>query len=159
MLLFGPSIYTTIHVTNKKKTLDSPTFQRTQEIFIRWIFSNEDKVWRDRGGRPGEETLHSFMNFVLPEPDPVPGKEIEKESQPGEGEASPAPGTVQELEKPNHFGHQPFGGFVILGKDQTERDENGLIGLTTRQPYIVSYCVGDFVAPNKYEIVTGKFFS
>lgn len=34
---------------------------------MRWIFSNEDSVWRDRGGRPHGETLKSFMNFVLPE--------------------------------------------------------------------------------------------
>jgi hypothetical protein len=31
---------------------------------MKWIFGNEDRVWRDRGGRPGEETLQTFINFV-----------------------------------------------------------------------------------------------
>ena len=33
------------------------------EQSIRWIFGNEDRVWRERGGRPGEETLSVFLNF------------------------------------------------------------------------------------------------
>ena len=33
------------------------------EQTIRWIFGNEDRVWRERGGRPGEETLSVFLNF------------------------------------------------------------------------------------------------
>ncbi len=28
---------------------------------MKWIFKNEDRVWRDRGGRPGEETLSAFV--------------------------------------------------------------------------------------------------
>lgn len=33
------------------------------EQSVRWIFGNEDRVWRERGGRPGEETLSVFLNF------------------------------------------------------------------------------------------------
>lgn len=31
---------------------------------IHWIFSNEDRVWRYRGGRDGHETLQQFMLFI-----------------------------------------------------------------------------------------------
>lgn len=34
-----------------------------QEQMMRWVFGNEDRVWRERGGRPGEETLSVFLNF------------------------------------------------------------------------------------------------
>jgi hypothetical protein len=37
----------------------------SQNEIIRWIFRNEDKVWRDRGGRP-EETLSTFLDFIEP---------------------------------------------------------------------------------------------
>lgn len=33
---------------------------------MRWIFTNEDKVWRARGGRPGEETLSQFLALLSP---------------------------------------------------------------------------------------------
>lgn len=93
------------------------------------------------------------MNFVLPEPDHVE-QEHPTSTRPPEQQPNPLPAN-QELEQPNHFGHKPFGGFVVLGKDQIELDAQGLVALTTRQPYIVSYCIGDFVAPDRYEIVTG----
>src|SRR4051812_47983319 len=32
--------------------------------FFTQIFCNEDRVWRDRGGRPGEETLKEFLGFL-----------------------------------------------------------------------------------------------
>lgn len=35
-----------------------------QEEIIHWIFRNEDRVWRYRGGRDGRETLNQFMNFL-----------------------------------------------------------------------------------------------
>lgn len=37
--------------------------RQPQEQLIKWIFGNEDRVWRERGGRPGEETLTTFLNF------------------------------------------------------------------------------------------------
>jgi hypothetical protein len=37
--------------------------RQPQEQIIKWIFGNEDRVWRERGGRPGEETLSTFINF------------------------------------------------------------------------------------------------
>ena len=44
---------------------------------MQWIYKNEDKVWRDRGGRPGEETLTSFTSLVEQQPQhshaPIPG--------------------------------------------------------------------------------------
>eukprot|EP01127_Copromyxa_protea_P023755 TRINITY_DN9050_c0_g1_i1.p1 TRINITY_DN9050_c0_g1~~TRINITY_DN9050_c0_g1_i1.p1 ORF type:complete len:228 (-),score=29.49 TRINITY_DN9050_c0_g1_i1:23-706(-) len=103
------------------------------------------------------------MNFVLPEPVSLPEENSRREEREGEAqegevrreEVGPRETAKEhELEKPHHYGHAPFGGFVILGKDQTERDENGLLMLTTRQPYIVSYCIGDYVAKDRYEIVT-----
>jgi ribosomal protein S18 acetylase RimI-like enzyme len=41
---------------------------KLQYQVMKWIFGNEDRVWRDRGGRPGEETLQTFINFVTIEP-------------------------------------------------------------------------------------------
>jgi hypothetical protein len=35
-----------------------------QEEIIHWVFRNEDRVWRYRGGRDGRETLHQFMSFL-----------------------------------------------------------------------------------------------
>jgi len=35
-----------------------------QENVMRWIYRNEDKVWRNRGGRPGEETLETFTGLL-----------------------------------------------------------------------------------------------
>lgn len=44
---------------------------------MKWIYKNEDKVWRDRGGRPGEETLSSFTSLINPSLQfshvPIPG--------------------------------------------------------------------------------------
>lgn len=45
-------------------TLSYDQFTRqSQEQLIKWVFGNEDRVWRERGGRPGEETLATFLNF------------------------------------------------------------------------------------------------
>ncbi|XP_065897600.1 uncharacterized protein [Dysidea avara] len=35
-----------------------------QEQLMHWIFRNEDRVWRYRGGRDGRETLQQFMGFI-----------------------------------------------------------------------------------------------
>jgi hypothetical protein len=37
-----------------------------QVELMKWVFRNEDKVWRDRGGRPYDETLQMFLNLVAP---------------------------------------------------------------------------------------------
>jgi hypothetical protein len=36
----------------------------TQEELMCWVFHNEDRVWRYRGGRCGHETLQQFMGFL-----------------------------------------------------------------------------------------------
>ena len=38
--------------------------EASQTELVRWIFTNEDKVWRARGGRPGEETLSQFVALL-----------------------------------------------------------------------------------------------
>ena len=35
-----------------------------QEEVMHWVFRNEDRVWRHRGGRDGHETLQQFMSFL-----------------------------------------------------------------------------------------------
>jgi len=35
-----------------------------QEEVMHWIFGNEDRVWRNRGGRDGYETIEQYMNFL-----------------------------------------------------------------------------------------------
>ena len=45
-------------------TLSLDRFPRLPlEQVVKSIFGNEDRVWRERGGRPGEETLAVFLNF------------------------------------------------------------------------------------------------
>ena len=108
------------------------------QIFaMKWIFGNEDRVWRDRGGRPGEETLQSFINFVTvskPVQEPAQPSPLNNVTNP----ATPSnvtPGTVppdtqtapttedEEEDEPkdefsrsemrlDHYGNEPFGGFV-----------------------------------------------
>uniref|UniRef100_A0A7S2G9B8 N-acetyltransferase domain-containing protein n=1 Tax=Haptolina brevifila TaxID=156173 RepID=A0A7S2G9B8_9EUKA len=34
------------------------------EALMRWIFRNEDRVWRQRGGRPGHETVAEYLGFL-----------------------------------------------------------------------------------------------
>lgn len=150
------------------------TGQRSQQILMKWIFSNEDKVWRDRGGRPGEETLTSFMNFILPEekepapsdpmsattagdlPDAIATPPTGADPLQAPREAPlPLPQAVPTASKPNHYGHAPFGGFVVLSSNQTELREDGKLKLATHVPDIVAYAIGDYVAEDKYEIVTG----
>eukprot|EP01125_Pyxidicula_operculata_P010404 TRINITY_DN3421_c1_g2_i2.p1 TRINITY_DN3421_c1_g2~~TRINITY_DN3421_c1_g2_i2.p1 ORF type:complete len:1774 (+),score=439.41 TRINITY_DN3421_c1_g2_i2:2-5323(+) len=122
---------------------------RSQELILKWIFGNEDRVWRERGGRPGEETLLTFYNFVLPE----------------------APGSSNTNEGPNHHGHQPFGGYVVFSEKvfvnyssepelfpQSCTHNKKLLSLPTRFKYlsdlIVSYSIGDWIEPDNFEIVT-----
>jgi hypothetical protein len=56
-----------IHGCLKKCTFTVPLLSLSdslQEEIIHWIFRNEDRVWRYRGGRDGRETLHQFMSFL-----------------------------------------------------------------------------------------------
>ncbi|XP_065061836.1 uncharacterized protein LOC135688772 isoform X1 [Rhopilema esculentum] len=38
--------------------------QNLQEELMHWIFGNEDRVWRYRGGRDGYETIEQYLNFL-----------------------------------------------------------------------------------------------
>ena len=103
------------------------------QIFaMKWIFGNEDRVWRDRGGRPGEETLQSFINFVT-----VPklnGQQATTTSPENQTNTSTSPATStattssaqeslpseDDLKdefthseiRVDHYGNAPFGGFI-----------------------------------------------
>lgn len=35
-----------------------------QEELMHWIFDNEDRVWRYRGGSDGHETLTQYLGFL-----------------------------------------------------------------------------------------------
>ena len=35
-----------------------------QEEVMHWIFGNEDRVWRYRGGRDGYETIDQYLRFL-----------------------------------------------------------------------------------------------
>ena len=37
------------------------------QSLMRWVFRNEDRVWRHRGGRPGHETVGEFLGFLAGE--------------------------------------------------------------------------------------------
>ena len=37
------------------------------QALMRWVFRNEDRVWRHRGGRPGHETVSEFLGFLAGE--------------------------------------------------------------------------------------------
>jgi hypothetical protein len=58
-------------ITNIKRclvenTLLVPITQFSRELqheVLRWVFKNEDRVWRRRGGRPGHETAEAFVGF------------------------------------------------------------------------------------------------
>lgn len=54
--------------------------EELQHTAMRWIFKNEDRVWRHRGGRPGQETAEAYVGFSQPskrsecvERTPIPG--------------------------------------------------------------------------------------
>lgn len=39
--------------------------QDIQKNLMKWIFQNECKVWKDRGGRP-EESINIFLSCISP---------------------------------------------------------------------------------------------
>ena len=45
-----------VQITNLEESL--------QESLMGWIFENEDRVWRYRGGRDGRETYAQFVGFL-----------------------------------------------------------------------------------------------
>lgn len=96
---------------------------------MRWIFNNEDRVWRDRGGRPNTETVNTFLNLILPE------NENDR--------------TI------NHFGRDPLAGFIVAPhKIYTESDGKYALTVSKRDIQLAGYCVGDFVDVYHYEVIT-----
>lgn len=111
---------------------------------MKWIFGNEDRVWRDRGGRPGEETLQTFINFVTitqPADKLNPNMETNNNEDNQPSTTKPNTGSIsnsnsETKEKTNeskrsnnreptdkeettemrsdHYGRFPFGGYVIF---------------------------------------------
>jgi hypothetical protein len=188
----------------------------SQEQLIKWIFGNEDRVWRDRGGRPGEETLSVFLNFCrVYEEDPkqltqaqqqvrlstqaqqelaartAAAAEAARNSVPvAEPSAAPeaplepsgaigsirVPVEAQELLpegeaeaealssfKGHHHGNTPWGGFVTLGSVPKEDTVEALEAMAatiakgatgTANKEIVAYCIGDYIAPDDFEVIT-----
>ena len=100
------------------------------------IFSNEDRIWRDRGERPGDETITGYMNWILPEQE---GTEKDTENK---------------TNSPNHFGHKEFGGFVLFGRKQFEENQSGKHNLRVSKYDldIVAYAIGDYTAHDRFEI-------
>lgn len=145
--------------------------RKPQEQLIKWVFGNEDRVWRDRGGRPGEETLDTFLSFVRPfepllvqvAPPAAPGAAAQlppasagAPHPPAGGSQAPAPADEEVEEKtvfsPDHYGQTPFGGFVSLATNRLEHAKE--ISPVQAGSEVVAYCIGDYVAKDNFEVVT-----
>jgi GNAT superfamily N-acetyltransferase len=138
--------------------------RKPQEQLIKWIFGNEDRVWRDRGGRPGEETLDTFLAFVRPfdqqaiaQPANPPAASGSQSSQPPAAPSSSEPKVEEEDADrtsfaPNHYGQSPFGGFVALATEKLEHVKE--ISPVQAGAEVVAYCIGDYVAADNFEVVT-----
>jgi hypothetical protein len=95
------------------------------EGVMSWIFKNEDRVWRNRGGRPGHETLQEFLSFL--------GPQEPREPQPQPEEGAPVP-------------HKPLPGFVLC---PSAREGGGAF-----QPGdILGYAIGEYASGDTYEII------
>jgi len=114
-----------------------------QETVMRWIFRNEDKVWRDRGGRPKEETLAAFLNLLK--------KPI---LQPQEnGSSTIVGGTMGESlkikSKPISDKHFLPGLLAITGNPNANPNISKI-----NDESIAGYMIGEFESGNKYEVIT-----
>ena len=107
---------------------------RYQLEVMRWIFKNEDRVWRYRGGRDGCETVEEFLSFV--DTAAVPGSKTTKfpgvitfavaRKQRREGEKPPQDHPEDLFPLQNIIGYA-VGEFVLLEKkpDTTRFDTSG----------------------------------
>ena len=131
-------------------------FERdTQLQLIKWIYYNEDKVWRERGGRPGEETIESFLSFINMD---HPSKEMQ------ETELEFISPYDLDKDYPPHYGYDSFAGIVAINKSFfpqlfenvnitiTDRSEKLKMKITGRE--VVAYSIGDYSSPISYEVVT-----
>eukprot|EP01114_Cavostelium_apophysatum_P014686 TRINITY_DN3869_c0_g1_i2.p1 TRINITY_DN3869_c0_g1~~TRINITY_DN3869_c0_g1_i2.p1 ORF type:complete len:1254 (-),score=367.64 TRINITY_DN3869_c0_g1_i2:254-4015(-) len=107
----------------------SVALRAVQEDVMRFIYLNEDKVWRSRGGRPKEESLEQFFNFL----------------------------PVNNVQGDDGVEGKRFPGVIVLRveKDEELSDEssqNQISGSWLDQ--ITGYAVGEFRDAETYEIVT-----
>lgn len=117
----------------------------TQEYFVRWLFRNEDRVWRDRGGR-GQESLPIFLHFI----------------HPYTSEKPITPQIIQKLKDEgfpvDHCGWTPFAGYLLFSELPEYKKEETTSKLQLNGPacqnQVVGYSIGDFTSKNSYEIVT-----
>lgn len=182
------------------------------ESTVKWIFGNEDRVWRERGGRPGEETLTIFLNFCRTyENDPKQltlaqqqvrlstQAQIERDRRASEAaisaqstsiEPSPTNNETHEdlnisnhAERPSssnaeeeneevesiskfqghHHGNAPWGGLVVFAsipEEDTTESTNEMVssslksGAGASNKEIIAYSMGDYIAPDDYEVIT-----
>jgi hypothetical protein len=112
---------------------------------MRWAFRNEDRVWRERGGRPWEETLQLFMDILVTNK----GTDIygailrifKESNQVGKHGFSK-----------NHFGNDLYPGLVIFREEPPFTDSMVIPKL--QQTEIIAYCIGDFIGKGEYEVIT-----
>ncbi len=111
------------------RALDT-TSLRFQRDVMKWIFRNEDRVWRERGGRPGEETVEMFLEFVSPQ----------RKCYVFDASATNGTGTGE-----LHAGHEAFPGLILLSEAfVSESDPVEIIG----------YAIGTVSDVDTYEVVT-----
>ncbi len=104
---------------------------------MRWIFRNEERVWKARGGRPSEETLGIC---VIIDRSCAYGDDIFL-------------GFIATGNPKGHFGHEPFAGVVIFADEPEIVPESKSIK-KFQSADVVAYCVGDFISTDTYEVVT-----
>ena len=102
--------------------------RRQQEHLMLWVFKNEDRVWRLRGGRPGHETPDDYLSMMK-----SPQLNI---SSSDDKTLSYVDNTVE-----------PFPGFVLLSSNMQDCEK-----LDTSN--VVGYCVGEWISHCEYEITT-----
>ena len=108
-------------------------------------------MWRDRGGRPGEETLHQFLSLLSGDG----GADLPTSC----ATASLTPTAACHTRRTHHRTRRSgraYPGLVVLGRRRRagEGDAGGR-RLNVQEVPIVAYCVGEYVTPHTYEIITG----
>src|SRR3990167_8026402 len=112
----------------------SPFSPSSKDTFIRWCFWNEDKVWRNRGGR-SENTVNDFLSLIYPSSSPSP--------------SSPSPSSSSPPCLYNYPGVcYYFNGFesALVGEKVVQLDDCS--------NNVLAYTIGEFIDPSTYEIIT-----
>ena len=127
-----------------------PVFTRVeQEEVMRFVFKNEDRVWRYRGGRDGAETFEQFLNFVRSAPVPEGGSTVDRDamveadgngSDDGNGNGVSGGAGVEDV---SAEAEEKFGGVVaILARNADDGLADVLAGFQIRD--LIGYAVGEF---------------